>query len=779
MSGIYCTDNSLCSITSTNMSTYIDSFTISNNPGDLQISIEFSDIIPTKCSSVSITINTNISPINTEINREECTNLGTTCVFNAGTLVKGPYLVSVLCADITDTKIIHIIKEEDIDISYDIYNLPVAQTTSSFGGGVEIVIEREGIGLGANGEGIKGRICHEDADIKYISDNSISLNIPLLLSNYTMETYSIHKIHRITEGNIFSSNLTSETDKLAFDNIPGTEFHSLEANCYVGIELDHDVILHSGSIYIPELPTWSTEICNQTEYVEHRQTLWLETSLDGITYDIQVEIDHLITHQGWNPFHWDIDNMQIKSRYFRVRFEHVCAIGELELHGEAVLQTELSTQLCDLSLLYTSAHDHDTKVFLDAVKYEHSMTPTISLITPNTIILAENLEIILEGTNLDNPLSDIYIQLNGINCIPIETTSTQTKCKVSAISGLGSNPLPLEYIVSNKGRAVIDNTVSNTLQVGHKWSSRATWGMAPLPAAGDTIYIPKGQTLFFDIDNSPILDNILIEGSLVFLDAESLEAGKDISIHSKRILIQRGNLIIGTETHPYINNKLTITLHGSQGDRHLPIFGTKFLGNYEGNLQIHGRAKSPCWTYLSESAYRYQNEVKVVGPLINWEIGDQVIIAPSSHKSEYEFGVILLITGAETSEVTLTLSVPLRYSHESQSRNIGSGSGSGSGSHNIQFPVEIGIIYTIYIYIYTLYIYRYNLQEYPCIRRYLKQRQKVWGNHKSIRKKYNSNRAHRNGIHGPTPTLWAICHELCACGLPLMLYSTLCMHKLL
>ena len=690
---IYCTDNNLCSITSNNMSTYIDLFTISNNPGELQINIEFSDIIPTKCSSVSITININISPINTEINREECTNLGTICIFNAGTLVKGSYLVSVLCVDITDTKIIHIIKEEEINISDDIYNLPVTQTTSSFGGGVEIVIEREGIGFDANREGIKGRICHEDADIKYISDNSISINIPLLLSNYTMETYSIHKIHRITEGNIFSSNLDVETGKLAFDNIPGTEFHSLEANCYVGIELPNDVILHSGSIYIPQLPTWSTEICNQTEYIEHRQTLWLETSLDGITYDIQVEIDHLITHQGWNPFHWDIDNMLIKSRYFRVRFEHVCAIGEFELHGEAVLQSELSTQLCDLSLLYTGTgsahdHDHDTKVFLDAVKYEHSMTPFISLVTPNTIILAENLEIVLEGTNLDNPLSDIYIQLNGINCIPIETTSTQTKCKVAAISGLGSNPLPVEYIVLNKGRAVIENTVSNILQIGHKWSSRATWGLAPLPAAGDTIYIPKGQTLFFDIDNSPILDNIIIEGSLVFLDADSRETGKDINIHSKRILIQRGNLIIGRETQPYINNKLTITLHGKHGDRLLPIFGTKFLGNYEGNLQIHGRAKSPCWTYLSESAYRYQNEIKVVGPLTNWEIGDEVIIAPSAHrsyKSGYEFRVILLITGAEASEVTLTLSIPLKYSHEPQSRDI-------TTTQTLQFPVEIGLI---------------------------------------------------------------------------------------
>jgi len=43
------------------------------------------------------------------------------------------------------------------------------------------------------------------------------------------------------------------------------------------------------------------------------------------------------------------------------------------------------------------------------------------------------------------------------------------------------------------------------------WSSEATWGNQPIPAAGEMVVIPKGKVIVLDV-STPILDMILIDG---------------------------------------------------------------------------------------------------------------------------------------------------------------------------------------------------------------------------------------------------------------------------
>jgi hypothetical protein len=50
-----------------------------------------------------------------------------------------------------------------------------------------------------------------------------------------------------------------------------------------------------------------------------------------------------------------------------------------------------------------------------------------------------------------------------------------------------------------------------------KWSEGAdTWGGEMEPMDGETVYVPKGLNLLVDIDKSPLLNAVFVEGSLIF-----------------------------------------------------------------------------------------------------------------------------------------------------------------------------------------------------------------------------------------------------------------------
>lgn len=44
------------------------------------------------------------------------------------------------------------------------------------------------------------------------------------------------------------------------------------------------------------------------------------------------------------------------------------------------------------------------------------------------------------------------------------------------------------------------------------WSDQTTWGGEFAPVDGESVYLPAGLNLLFDIDKSPKLNAILVEG---------------------------------------------------------------------------------------------------------------------------------------------------------------------------------------------------------------------------------------------------------------------------
>jgi hypothetical protein len=71
------------------------------------------------------------------------------------------------------------------------------------------------------------------------------------------------------------------------------------------------------------------------------------------------------------------------------------------------------------------------------------------------------------------------------------------------------------------------------------YSNPITWGGDAPPLAGESISIPKGQHLLVDVDSTPHLNAIIVEGSLIF-------PPDDIN-PANYILVSGGYMEVGTE----------------------------------------------------------------------------------------------------------------------------------------------------------------------------------------------------------------------------------------
>jgi hypothetical protein len=77
------------------------------------------------------------------------------------------------------------------------------------------------------------------------------------------------------------------------------------------------------------------------------------------------------------------------------------------------------------------------------------------------------------------------------------------------------------------------------------WSNPITWGGEFAPIEGDMVYIPKGLHLLVDVDTTPILSAVLIEGSLIFPPNADPNHMRTLDAHY--ILVKGGYMEVGTE----------------------------------------------------------------------------------------------------------------------------------------------------------------------------------------------------------------------------------------
>ena len=171
------------------------------------------------------------------------------------------------------------------------------------------------------------------------------------------------------------------------------------------------------------------------------------------------------------------------------------------------------------------------------------------------------------------------------------------------------------------------------------WSKKDSWegqfdsNADGIPIEGDDVEIRPGWNMVYDIEESPILELVTINGRLTFQQKDESENLEDINLHLKahHIFIRAGEFIIGTKEKPF-TMIAKITLYGEQNAETIVMDGAVEAGNKVianmGLFEAHGAQRSKM-SRLLRSVNENEKEALVETGL-DWVAGDQLYFAPTT-----------------------------------------------------------------------------------------------------------------------------------------------------
>ena len=155
------------------------------------------------------------------------------------------------------------------------------------------------------------------------------------------------------------------------------------------------------------------------------------------------------------------------------------------------------------------------------------------------------------------------------------------------------------------------------------------------PVDGESVVVPAGLKLIVDIDSSPELNMVLVDGGAIVFPSDS-DPNHQRTFDAKIIMVRNGIFEAGTEEQPY-TSKLTITLHGVKYDPNVPIYGNKVLGIRDSRLDLHGAPRNVYWTHLDASVTAGTSSLTLVTE-VDWQQGEKIMITSTSFdRSEAEY----------------------------------------------------------------------------------------------------------------------------------------------
>jgi hypothetical protein len=245
-----------------------------------------------------------------------------------------------------------------------------------------------------------------------------------------------------------------------------------------------------------------------------------------------------------------------------------------------------------------------------------------------------------------------------------------TATSVTCTSGKKPGLIPvatLSISISGQGQVA---TQGLTYIYANLWSDTTTWGGEFQPMEGESVWIPAGLNLLVDVDATPVLGAVLVEGSLLF-PPDDLDPTHQKYFDASYIFVDGGYMEVGTEQFPY-TSKLTITMHGTKQSPEIPIYGNKVIGVSFGTLDLHGVARNPTWTELSQTASPGDTSI-TLNTAVDWKTGEQIVIASTSYSAaEAEVVTIVSVDTANVNAPVLTITPALLYEHYSAVETYGS-----------------------------------------------------------------------------------------------------------
>lgn len=153
------------------------------------------------------------------------------------------------------------------------------------------------------------------------------------------------------------------------------------------------------------------------------------------------------------------------------------------------------------------------------------------------------------GTNLPTTVSDAQVLVDGVDCVVGTVSATQLTCTtgprpsnstlgftLASLSRGMAETKVLIHLSSPERGAIVGRNMSGTVLYPRfvltvlwyltksvlqgdefvykdRWSDRVTWAGEPPPFEGESVVIPAGQHILYDLKSSPKLALILVEGT--------------------------------------------------------------------------------------------------------------------------------------------------------------------------------------------------------------------------------------------------------------------------
>ena len=105
--------------------------------------------------------------------------------------------------------------------------------------------------------------------------------------------------------------------------------------------------------------------------------------------------------------------------------------------------------------------------------------------------------------------------------------------------------IPTSTVIYIAGKGLV-STQGLVFTYANFWSNDKTWGGEFAPMEGETVYIPSGLNLVIDVDRTPLLNTVLVEGAIIFLPHPT-NPNHERYFDAMNILVFNGRFEAGTE----------------------------------------------------------------------------------------------------------------------------------------------------------------------------------------------------------------------------------------
>lgn len=148
---------------------------------------------------------------------------------------------------------------------------------------------------------------------------------------------------------------------------------------------------------------------------------------------------------------------------------------------------------------------------LNPVTFDEALTPVLSGMDKRFGSVLGGDTVTFTGSNF-SAVGNASVLIDNRECVIDSQTSTSVTCTTSDKPFVPGNPT-LEITFSDKGSVATKGLIFRYVS---RWSDAQTWNNDLPPLEGEAINIPAGMHLLVDVDSTPKLSFVVVEGSLIF-----------------------------------------------------------------------------------------------------------------------------------------------------------------------------------------------------------------------------------------------------------------------